>query len=250
MGQFKTNQESHDHAMNILMDIYDHDDFLESIDSVIDVGCGEGDEILWWATLETRDEVPVPHDYRCIGIDKDVKQFRHPKPQNLHVLEGDFTTSKISRKVDMVWAHNSLQFTENPAATLRHWNEYLNDGGVLCVTVPQTVNIENNRWVSETRSGQPFSFTISNLIYMLACAGFDCKDGLFKKKANDPWITAFVYKSEHAPVSTTETNWYELMEKELLPDSADDAVKKRGMLHQHDLMTRWLDNDIIIWSRV
>ena len=166
------------------------------------------------------------------------------------ILEGDFETYKLSRPVDLIWCHNSLQYAENPAAVLRKFNEYLSPGGVMIISVPQTVNIEHSRWSSVCYAAQPFSFTISNFIYMLAAAGFDCKDGLFHKKADDPWITAMVYKSEHAPVISTDTSWYELMAHKLLPDTADKAILEYGYLSQHQLVTRWIDQDLILWDRV
>ena len=252
MDLFKSGKESHTHSMEIIDLLYDHDDFMDSIKSILDAGCGDGDDIMWWANSITRDEKPTRHNYRCVAMDKNLQRFLRNKniPSNLHSLEGDFETDAISRPVDLVWCHNSLQYVENPAAALRNFNKYLTPGGVLILSVPQTVNIEDNRWSSKCFPGQPFSFTISNLIYMLACAGFDCKDGLFMKKADDPWLNVMVYKSEHKPIKTTDTNWYELVDRKLLPASADAAVMRFGNLSQADLITRWIDQSIILWDRV
>ena len=252
MDLFKSSAESHAHSRTILDLLYDHDDFMDSIKSIMDVGCGDGEDILWWANAETRDDVPERHNYRCIALDKNLKRFNRNKnvPKNLHAQEGNFETYNLSRPVDLIWSHNSLQYSENPAATLRKFNEYLSDGGVLVLSVPQTVNIEYSRWSSVCYAGQPFSFTISNLIYMLASAGFDCKDGMFHKQHDSPWLSAMVYKSEIDPVITTDTSWYELMDKELLPDTADKAVARFGYLAQHELITRWIDQDIILWDRM
>jgi SAM-dependent methyltransferase len=252
MDLFKSSTDSHAHSKQILDLLHDHDDFMDSINSVMDAGCGDGEDILWWANAETRDDVPERHNYRCIALDKTLKRFKRNKtvPKNLHALEGDFENYKLSRAVDLVWSHNSLQYCENPAAVLRKFTEYLTPGGVLILSVPQTVNIEYSRWASVCYPGQPFSFTISNLIYMLASAGFDCKDGMFHKQLGSPWLSAMVYKSEHTPVVTTDTTWYELMAKQLLPDSADQAVMRFGYLPQQELITRWIDQDIILWDRV
>lgn len=250
MELFKSPEESHQHSLEVLNQLYDHDDFMDSISSVMDLGCGTGHDILWWANAKTREDHPQPHNYRCIGVDRDLSKFAFVTPKNLRVVESDFTTDTSSTQVDLLWSHNSLQYAENPAATLRHWNSMLNDGGMAIIMVPQTVNVEFNRWVSQTFSHQLFSFTIVNLIYMLACAGFDCKDGLFLKKKGDPWLYAAVYKSEHAPVSPADTTWYELVDRGLLPDSADKAIKKAGYLSQHDLITRWIDKTITEWARV
>ena len=247
---FSSSQESHKHSLEILNQLYDHDDFMDSIASVADLGCGAGHDIMWWATLQTRDDVPINHDYKCIALDRDIKQFDYVIPKNLRLVEGDFESKVLQKQVDLLWSHNSLQYSENPAATLRHWNQLLTDGGACVVIVPQTTNIELNRWISKTYSGQPFCFNITNLVYMLACAGFDCNDGMFMKKPDDPWLYALVYKSEHKPVKTTDTNWYELRDKGLLPRSLDRSVKTLGYARQHDLVTRWIDQSITDWSVV
>jgi len=76
---------------------------------------------------------------------------------------------------------------------------------------------------------------------MLAVNGWDCRDGFFKKDANDPWLHAIVYKSEVAPMDPLTTNWYKLMEKQLLPETADASILKYGILRQRDLVLPWLD---------
>ena len=252
MDLFKTGDESHEHSKEILELLYDHDDFMDSIQRIMDVGCGDGHDILWWANAETRDDVPEPHNYTCIAIDKNLKRFNGNKviPKNVFAFEANALEYKLSRPVDVIWCHNTLQYIENPSELLRKFNEFLVPSGVLILSVPQTVNIEYNRWASKCLPGQPFSFTISNLIYMLACAGFDCKDGMFMKRPDSPWLNAMVYKSDYAPVLTTDTNWYELMDKKLLPKTADAAVLKYGYLPQSELITRWIDQDLILWDRV
>lgn len=248
MDLFKTPQESHEHSLKTLNLLYDHDDFMDSISSVLDIGCGEGLDTLWWASASSRDEVPVPHNYRCFAMDKKLKSFTAPK--NVYTTESDIMDYLISKPVDMVWCHNFLQYTENPAAVLRKIYQLMSPGGVMILAVPQTVNIVDNRWESKCLPGQPFSFTISNLIYMLAASGFDCHDGMFTKQADDPWLVAMVYKSDHAPVLTNETTWYELLKKKLLPARAEPAVFAKGYLAQSDLVTRWVDNSIVLWDRV
>ena len=252
MDLFKSNRESHEHSKKIFDLLYDHDDFMDSIQRIMDVGCGYGDDIVWWAEAETRDDVPEPHNYTCIALDKNIKNYnsRHVKPKNIHAIEADVDTYKISRPVDLIWCHNTLNYVENPAHTLRKFNEFLVPGGVLILSVPQMPNIEYNRLVTNCYPMQPVVFNITNLIYMLACAGFDCKDGLFMKEPDSPWLNVMVYKSDHAPVISTDTTWYELMAKKLLPNTADVAINKFGFLPQNELVTRWIDQSIVLWDRV
>ena len=251
MELFKSPEQSHEHSMEVLSLIYDHDDFMESLTSIADVGCGHGQDIFWWSMVQNREESPTPYNYRCLAIDKNIKQYAMPIPDNLKLIQDDFSTCKLSKPVDLVWCHDSLQYVENPFSAIKNFNSMLSEGGVLVLMVPQTVNIEHNRWVSQTHSHQLFSFTITNLIYMLACAGFDCKESHFYKKPNDPWLYAMVYKSDNAVIaSPSEVSWYDLLETDLLPKSAEKAIKKKGYLSQHDLVTRWLDKSVVDWSRV
>ena len=252
MDLFKSAKESHEHSKQILNLLYDHDDFMDSISRVMDVGCGSGEDIMWWATVETRDDVPEPHNYTCYALDKNTKEVNgiHVKPKNLFVVEADMDTHKLSRPVDLIWCHNTLQYAENPAHTLRKFNEWLVPSGVLILSVPQTPVIELNRLETNCYSNQAHAFNICNLIYQLASAGFDCKDGMFMKEPESPWINAMVYKSEHEPVSPASTTWYELMAKELLPSTADKAVDRFGYLPQKELVTRWIDQNIVLWDRV
>lgn len=250
MAMFSSSQDSHQHSLETLNLLYDHDDFMDSITSVADMGCGAGHDIMWWATLQTRDDVPVHHNYRCMAVDRTVAAFDYSRPSNLRLIEGDFNEVVLSKPVDFIWSHDSLQYSENPAAALRSWNQMLTPGGACVVIVPRTVNIDLNRWSTVTHSGQVFSFTITNLIYMLAAAGFDCKDGMFMKHHDDPWLHAIVYKSDHDPVPTTATTWYELRDRELLPESFDRSILKYGYARQQDLVTRWIDQSITDWSLV
>jgi ubiquinone/menaquinone biosynthesis C-methylase UbiE len=61
--------DSHAHSLQVLNQLYEYDDFMASIKSVLDLGCGKGDDLEWWATRTTRDDVPEPLNIRCTGID-------------------------------------------------------------------------------------------------------------------------------------------------------------------------------------
>jgi len=40
------------------------------------------------------------------------------------------------------------------------------------------------------------------------------------------------------------TNWYELAERELLPQSASDSLNRFGHVRQRDLILPWLDKSL------
>jgi hypothetical protein len=51
---------SHKHSLQTLETFYEFDDFMESIGTLADMGCGSGLDLEWWATRTTRDETPRP----------------------------------------------------------------------------------------------------------------------------------------------------------------------------------------------
>ena len=69
---FSSAQESHLHSLETLELFYSYSDFMESIDSVCDLGCGkEGLDLEWWATREVdADDVIIPLNINCHGVDK------------------------------------------------------------------------------------------------------------------------------------------------------------------------------------
>jgi hypothetical protein len=52
--------DSHRHSLEVLNQLYEYDDFMASIKTVLDLGCGQGDDLEWWATRTTRDDNPEP----------------------------------------------------------------------------------------------------------------------------------------------------------------------------------------------
>ena len=62
--------DSHSHSLQVLNALYEYDDFMASVGSMIDLGSGTGDDLIWWATATTRDEDPEPLNIRCYGIDQ------------------------------------------------------------------------------------------------------------------------------------------------------------------------------------
>ena len=75
MEQFKNALESHDHCRQILDLIYGYDSFLDSLSVIADFGCGDGLDVEWWATLETRDDPPEPRDYKVYAVDKNINSL-------------------------------------------------------------------------------------------------------------------------------------------------------------------------------
>ena len=66
---FRNAQESHAHSLQTLNTLFEYDDFMESINTVVDLGCGSGMDLEWWATRTTRDDQPTPLNIQCTGVD-------------------------------------------------------------------------------------------------------------------------------------------------------------------------------------
>jgi SAM-dependent methyltransferase len=247
MSLFANTQESHKHSLQTLMTLYEYDDFMESIRTVVDLGCGEGLDLEWWATATTRDENPQPLNIRCTGVDTLPSSGIFRKYPNATYQQMDFENEvhpPKDDKFDILWCHNSFQYAINPVQTLNNWWHMTSDGGMLILIVPQTTNIRQHTLAFIQESYEYHHYTLPNLIHMLALNGWDCKSGFFKKNAQDPWLYAIVYKSQHAPMNPKTTDWFTLSEKGLLPESAEKSVYAHSKLDQRDLVLPWIDQSL------
>ena len=102
-------------SLSVLRQLYEYDSFLDSLRVITDMGCGTGEDIAWWATLTTRDDPPVPHNYKCFAVDRDpAKLAAVPNLPNIIKVEKDFNTKCLPIKTDLILAHDSLQYSTNP----------------------------------------------------------------------------------------------------------------------------------------
>ena len=244
MGQFSNQYYSHEHSLEVLNLLYGYDSFLDSLTSIADMGCGSGLDVEWWASLYTRDDPPEPRNYTVYAVDQDVSKIdpdiltRNP---NIITLEGNFENRLIPRQVDLLWSHDSFQFAREPFKCLQTWKQTLNENGMMILTIPQSTYVKENSLYVEQYDNQFYSYNILNLIYMLAVAGFDCRDAYFYRKQNSPWLYAAVYATakEFLPGMT----WYELADQGLINDSLINSVNRHGFARLEDLVVTWLDKD-------
>jgi len=234
------------HSLNILETIQQYDTFLESLRNIADVGCGTGEDAVWWATLENYAEPPEPYNFNCFAVDNDpAKLAQVPALKNVNKLQRDFSDEQIFPvSIDLMWAHDSLQYSTNPLLTLRRWNEAMTVNGMLILSVPQHTGIEHNQQYSRGYNRCYFHYTPVMLIYMLAVNGFDCRDAYLLKKFQDPWINMAVYKTDIAPMDPATTNWYDLIDKKLLHPSIVDSINTSGYLKQEEIIMPWLDKEL------
>jgi len=240
---FSSQQLAHDHSVkNILTEIYKHNEFMESISRMVDLGCqSEGLDLQWWANAETNDDSFTPLEIKCTGvnsIDKLIVKHKGITFQKGNVQ--DF--NKTKKPFDVLWCHDVLQYLTNPYQALANWWHIAAQDAMMIIAVPQTTNVEFNMLEYNAQMNHKHHFTMPMLIYMLAVNGWDCKSGFFKKDIGDPWLYAIVYRSDVEPMDPAITNLYNLAEEtDLLPDSAIKSIHKYGMLRQRDLFQPWLD---------
>lgn len=234
------------HSLEILETIRQYDTFLESIKHVADLGCGTGEDIAWWATLENYNDPPEPYNFNCFAVDNDGSKLAQvPNLPNIHKFNEDFSKEILFPvSIDLMWAHDSLQYSLNPLATLRNWSNQMTVNGMLLLTVPTHTGIEYDKYYSKSYNGCYYHFSPVSLIYMLAVNGFDCCDAYLLKKFNEPWIQLAVYKSEVGPMDPATTTWYDLIDKNLLHPTIVSSINSNGYLKQEEICMPWLNKEL------
>ncbi len=234
------------HSLPILETIRQYDMFLESIRHVADLGCGTGEDVHWWATLENYNDPPEPYNFNCFAVDNNADRLAQvPTLKNIHKIHDIYDRPHLFPvSIDLMWAHDSLQYSINPLETLRMWNSYMTVNGMLLLTVPQHTGIEYGKHYSRGYNGCYFHYSPLNLIYMLAVNGFDCRDAYLLKRFQDPWINMAVYKTDVAPMDPLTTTWYDLIDKNLLHPTIVDSVNANGFLKQEEICMPWLDKEL------
>jgi len=239
--------DSHRHSLETLNQLYEYDDFMASIKTVLDLGCGTGDDLEWWATRTTRDEVPQPLNIRCTGVDTASELSVTKRYNNVFYQSVDFEDTIVPppQGFDVLWCHDSFQYAQAPVATLSKWWHLASPGAMLYLAVPVTQRVHRAQLDYHLPPGCYYHHTMVSLIYMLATAGWDCNTGFFKQAYTDPWIHAVVYKSTHNPQNPKTTSWHELSALDLLPESAKRSVFAHNYLRQQDLVIPWLDHSLM-----
>jgi ubiquinone/menaquinone biosynthesis C-methylase UbiE len=220
---------------------------MYSISTVVDLGCGLGDDLQWWATRTTNDEPPVPLDIKCTGIDLADQLSLTKKYNNVSYQQRDFESfiEQPEKGFDILWCHNAFQFAVNPVQTLSRWWDIASPGAMLYICVPITQRIHRHQLDYYLPAGNYYHYSMVNLMYMLATAGWDCRSGFFKQSPNDNWLHAVVYKSSQEPLDPKTASWYRLSELKLLPESADVSINAHGHLEQQDLLVPWIDHSLM-----
>ena len=238
-SSFTSPKQSHEHSLQILDLMYEYDDFMESVGTVVDLGSGNKLlDLEWWTTRTTRDEQPMPLGIKGTAVDLNVPDRQI---KNVTFSKVDIQSfNRVKRPFDVLWCHDTLQYLESPYQALSSWRGIASKDAMLVISVPQTTNIKFNIQEFNLPPGHLYHYTMISLIYLLAVNGWDCASGFFKKEINDNWLHAIVYKSEIEPLAPG-TSWYELSETGLLPETAEKSILNHGFIRQQDLVIPWLD---------
>jgi hypothetical protein len=118
----------------------------------------------------------------------------------------------------------------------------MNVNGMLVMALPQSIDYVYNRLTFRTENYSYFNYNISNLVYMLAVSGFDCRDAYFYKNANSNWIYLAVYKNSE-PLDPATTSLFDLAERGMLHDSVVQSLNNYGYIKQEEIVYPWLDKD-------
>jgi SAM-dependent methyltransferase len=245
-GTFSSIDQSHAHSLQTLNVLREYDDFIESVGTMADMGCGHGQDLEWWATLTSRDTTPRPLNIHCTGVDVLPELAMAQQHRNMVYQNQNFEDPILlhKRRFDLIWCHDAFQYVINPIQTLRQWRDTMNPNGMLAIVVAQTTNIEYNRQAFGQRDFVYHHWTLVNLIHVLAQSGFDCKSGYFLKEPTDPWIHAVVYRDEQPLTDPRTTSWWQLADRGLLPESVVNSIRSRGQVQQSDLELPWLDRSL------
>jgi SAM-dependent methyltransferase len=244
---FAIQGDSHQHSLETLNQLYEHDDFMYSITSVVDLGCGLGDDLKWWGTRTTRDTPAEPLKIQCTGIDLTETLPWTQQYSNITYQSGDFEKdiAAPAKGFDILWCHDAFQYATTPLQTLNRWWHMASRGGMLYIGVPTTQRIHRRQLDYHLPSANYYHYTMVNLIHMLAVNGWDCRSGFFRQEPGDTWLHAVVYKSDHEPMDPKIASWYQLSELKLLPESTDNTIMSYGYLRQQDLIVPWIDHSIM-----
>jgi SAM-dependent methyltransferase len=239
--------DSHQHSLETLNQLFEYDDFMASIRNMVDLGCGSGEDLMWWATRTTRDDNPQPLDIKCHGVDLQQTLPATVTHENITYQQANFEDAIVAPEggFDVLWCHDAFQYAVNPIGTLSNWWHMTSPGGMLSITVPVTQQIHRRQISYVLPSGCYHHHTMVSLMYMLSTSGWDCGAGFFKQLPSESWIHAVVYKSATAPRDPRNTTWYDLSELNLLPESAAKSIYAHGALRQQDLVVPWVDHSLL-----
>lgn len=134
--------------------------------SVIDFGCGYGNHV----------ELFNQKGKDAYGIDIDfVPEALHNAKEKGYTLIKNSWSDVKNKKFDAGWSHHSLEHARDPISWLNEWGNLIKPNGKLFIVVP---SYKTRVLAGHINTG----WNPSQLAYILAVAGWDCRDGRFEEK--------------------------------------------------------------------
>jgi SAM-dependent methyltransferase len=233
---------NHAHSLETLEMLNQYQDYMDNLENVTDMGCGYGYDSAWFAQLLS--DSGVHRNIKVNAVDIQLDHIYTSRHDNINYIEKDFGATGIEQNSqDLIWAHNSLQYSLAPMYTLYHWWQILKNEGMLLVTVPYNFSINTHRDILKVETmysnGCYYNWTMGSLIMHLVATGFDCRNSHFKIDRKNGYLYASVYKLPNLPNPTM--NWYEMCDRKLLPLSIEQSVMGNGNFHETDIVVEWID---------
>ena len=240
------NKLSHQHSLNALNLLDQFDDFKVSIKHMADFGCGNGQDLEFWANMHTWEEDGTPGpklNFDCVGFDLHTEN-NVPSRKNIQYKSHDFNTTNTIWSVpfDVVWCHNLMQHIYSPLEFLGRVNKSMSVGSMLYLCVPSTVSMYHNRFQNYTPSQNYNTFTVTQILYLLALNGFDVNDFYLQKEKYSDIIQVLTYKERD--ILDYKTSWYEIADLGLLNDNLKEIVMSNNILSDQGIVTKWLDGTV------
>ncbi len=168
---------------------------------VLDIGMGYGHHCRWFAGKGCRTTGITTHLTDALRSHAEENGYEC-LPMDMHHLDGI-----ADQSIDLVWSHHSLEHSYSPLLALREWYRVLKPGGYIAVTVPP-----HNGTVA---SGHfTMGWTVGQLLYLLAVAGFDVSDGYFIEEGYNVRGLASLPRT---PSSEEGASWLHIL-KDRLPE--------------------------------
>lgn len=126
---------------------------------LVDVGCGDGHTVAWAKQL----------GWDAMGIEIDPAAVCEARSKNLNVLEGTYEMlSSLTQRFDCIVCSHVLEHVHDPRALLRALKKSLKPGGLLLLTLPNSLSALRHHFGADWRGLEaPRHISIPSEHYLL-----------------------------------------------------------------------------------